>query len=113
MNILYFCYCLLLNFVSDEDDWNDVAMACGSLAVKWRQLCTSLGLSFKTISKIKDNNRDDSEDSLNEALMQWILQDYKTEKFGLPSWRSLLKAVNKVDQPLFENLAKEHQVKGM
>jgi hypothetical protein len=72
-----------------------------------------MGLSFKTIHTIKDNNPDDSEDSWNEALMQWILQDYNTEKYGLPSWKSLLKTVSRVDQPLFEILAKEHQVKGI
>ena len=72
-----------------------------------------MGLSFKTIRTIKDNNADDSEDSWNEALMQWILQDYNTEKHGLPSWKSLLKTVSRVDQPLFEKLAKEHQIKGM
>ena len=102
-----------MNFVLDEDDWNDVALACSSLAVKWRHLCTSLGLSFKTINKIKDNNPDDIDGSLNEALMQWILKDYKIERYGLPSWKSLLKAISKVDQPLFEKLTKEHQVKGM
>ena len=72
-----------------------------------------MGLSFKTISTIKDNNPDDSEGAWNEALMKWILQDYNTEKYGLPSWKSLLKTVSRVDQPLFEKLAKEHQVKGI
>ena len=71
-----------------------------------------MGLSFKTIRTIKDNNHDDSEDSWNEALMQWILRDYNTEKHGLPSWKSLLKTISRVDQSLFEKLAKEHQVKG-
>jgi hypothetical protein len=71
-----------------------------------------MGLSFKTICTIKDNNPDDSEGSWNEALMKWILRDYNTEKYGLPSWKSLLQTVSRVDQPLFEKLAKEHQVKG-
>jgi hypothetical protein len=72
-----------------------------------------MGLSFNTIRTIKDNNPDDSEGSWNEALMQWILRDYNTEKYGLPSWKSLLQTVSRVDQPLFEKLAKEHQVKGI
>ena len=70
-----------------------------------------MGLSFKTIRTIKDNN-DDIEGSWNEALMQWILRDYNTEKYGLPSWKSLLQTVSRVDQPLFEKLAREHQAKG-
>ena len=45
--------------------------------------------------------------------MQWILRDYDTKKHGLPSWKTLLKTISIVDQPLFEKLAKEHQVKGI
>ena len=72
-----------------------------------------MGLSFKTIHAIRENNPDDSDGSWNEALMQWILRDYNTEKYGLPSWKTLLKTISRIDQPLFEKLAKEHQVKGM
>ena len=99
-------------FFLDEDDWNDVIIACSSLATKWQQLSGFLGLSLKTVRTIKGNNPNDSEASWNEAITQWILQDYNTEKYGYPSWKSLLKAVGKVDKPLFEKLAEEH-VKGM
>ena len=71
-----------------------------------------MGLSFKTICAIRDNNPDDSDGAWNEALMQWILRDYNTEKYGVPSWRTILKTISRVDQPLFEKLAKEHQIKG-
>ena len=97
------------HFISGEEDWNDVAIACSSLAAKWQQLCTFLGLSFKTISTIKESNSDDSAASWNDALKQWIL----TQKHSLPSWRTLLKAISRVDQPLFEKLANEHQLKGI
>ena len=98
---------------SAEDSWNDVIIACSSLAAKWKQLSGFLGLSFKMIRTINGNNPNDSEASWNEALMQWILQDYNTEKHGLPCWRTLLKTVSRVDQPLCEKLAKEHQVEGI
>lgn len=64
---------------------------------------------------IKDKNPDDSTGvaSLNEALEQWILQNYNTKKHGLPSWKTLLKAVSLVDQSTFEKLAKEHQLEGI
>ena len=100
-------------FISDDEGWNDIIVACSSLAVKWQQLSGFLGLSIKTIRAIRGTFPSDNDGSLNEALMQWILQEYNTEKFSLPSWKSLLKAISRVDQPLFEKLAKEHQVKGM
>ena len=71
-----------------------------------------MGLSFKIIRTINGNNPDDKESAWSEALMQWILKDYNTEKYGLPSWKTLLKTISRVDQPLFEKLATEHQAKG-
>ena len=96
------------HFISGEEDLNDVTITCSSLAAQWQQLCTFLGLSFKTISTIKENNSDDSAASWNDALKQWIL----IQKHSFPSWKTLLTAVSRVDQPLFEKLAKEHQLKG-
>ena len=106
---LYFCVVLL----SDEESWNDVVIACIPLAAKWKQLSVCMGLPYKTIKQIEKDNPGDSDSSWNEAIMQWILQGHNTERHGLPSWKTLLKTISRVDQPLFEKLAKEHQVKGM
>ena len=97
---------------AEVEDWNDVIIACSSLAGKWQQLTGFLGLSFQQIREIKKNNCNDSADSWNEALMMWISQEYNTRKYGLPSWQSLLRTINGVDQALCEKLAREHQVKG-
>ena len=70
-----------------------------------------MGLPYKTIKQIEKDNPSDN-NAWNEALMQWILRDYNTEKYGVPSWRTILKTISRVDQPLFEKLAKEHQIKG-
>ena len=94
------------------EDWNEVIIACSSLAGKWQQLTGFLGLSFQQIREIKKNNCNDSADSWNEALMMWISQDYNTRRYGLPSWQNLLRTINRVDQALCEKLAREHQVKG-
>ena len=96
-----------------KDDWNKVVIACSQVADKWKKLCTSLGLSFETIQTIKHDNANDSEDCWSEALMRWIQQQYNIAMFSIPSWKSLLRTISRVDQPLFEKLAKEHQVKSM
>ncbi|MCG8626966.1 MAG: hypothetical protein MJE68_33820, partial [Proteobacteria bacterium] len=44
----------------------------------------------------------------SEALNQWIKQNYSTQRFGLPSWRSLLKAVATMDRRLCKDLAAKH-----
>ena len=45
----------------------------------------------------------------SQALNQWIRQNYKAEMFGVPSWRTLLKAIAEVDKRKFKKLAEDHQ----
>ena len=104
---------MLLSFIPDDEQWNDMIIACSSLASKWHHLSGYLGLSLKTIRAIKENNANDAVACLNDALMQWICQDFNTVKYGLPSWKTLLRAVNRVDQALFEKLVKDHQIQSM
>ena len=82
---------------------------CGSLSAKWKQLSICLGLPHKVIVSIKADNLSDNYGCWSDALNQWISQNYNTAKFGVPSWRTLLKAVSKVDQLMAKELAKAHQ----
>jgi hypothetical protein len=95
--------------ISEEDDWNIVIKECSSLAAKWEHLSGYLGLSIRTIDTIKGNFPSDRAGCWNEALKQWVLQNYRTAKFGYPSWRTLLEAIARVDKLLFKKLADKHQ----
>ena len=86
-----------------------MVIECGSLAAKWKQLSGCLGLPKKLIDSIKQENPNDNSGCWSEVLDQWIKQNYSTEKFGLPSWRSLLRAVAIVDRRLCKELASKHQ----
>ena len=83
---------------------------CSSLAAKWEQLSGFLGLRISVIDTIKQNHPGDIIGCWNEALKQWIKQNYNTLKFGVPSWRSLLTAVTKVEKLKFKKLAADHQL---
>ena len=83
--------------------------ACGSLSAKWEQLSSCLGLSYRLIACIKANHPSDSYGCWSDALNQWISQNYNTARFGLPSWRSLVKAIAEVDQLKAKEVAKAHQ----
>ena len=63
------------------------------------------------MDKINAIERDghSAEDCWEEALILWLGQNYNTKKYPLPSWRSLLKVIAKVDYKLFEKLAAEHK----
>ena len=91
-----------------EDDWNVVSVECGSLAAKWEQLSACLGLAKADIDRIRESRPRDIAGCWSEALSQWIKQNYSTQRFGLPSWRSLLKAVAMVDKRLCKYLAAKH-----
>ena len=95
---------------TEEDDWNVVSVECGSLAAKWEQLSACLGLAKADIDSIRENHPRDIAGCWSEALSQWIKQNYSTQRFGLPSWRSLLNAVAVavVDKRLFKELATKH-----
>ena len=97
--------------LTEEDDWNIVIDECSSLAAKWEQLSGFLGLRPSLIASIKGNHPNDNVGCWNDALLQWIMQKYNTVKFGKPSWKTLLKAISKVDKLEFKKLAAEHTSK--
>ena len=89
-----------------------VITECSSLAAHWEQLSGYLGLSFELIDKIKGDHSTSNTGCWNEALKQWIKQNYKTERFGEPSWKNLLRAIARIDKLQFKILAAAHQVEG-
>ena len=92
-----------------EDDWNTVIKECGSLAADWEHLSGFLGLTISRIAVIKGTFPLNPVGCWNEALKQWIQQNYNTGRCGLPSWRTLLEGVARVNMSLFKKLAAEHQ----
>ena len=101
-----------LLFHIDEDDWNIVIDECSSLNSKWKEISGFLSLRHSLIDSIKQDNPNNSSGCLNDALKQWIMQSYNTERFNKPSWRTLLTAVAKVDKLLFKRLANKYLLVG-
>ena len=81
------------------------------MAAKWEQIGAFLGLPPSLIASIRGNHPSDNTGCWNDALLQWVQQKYNIQKFGEPSWKSLLKAVAKVDKLQFKKLATDHQGK--
>ena len=92
----------------DEDDWNVVIIECASVSAKWEIVGGFLGLSISVIDNIKATPPVTTVGCWHEALKNWIKQNYNTGKHALPSWRSLLAAVARVDRLLFKKLAAAH-----
>ena len=95
---------------TEEDDWNILIDECSSLAAKWDQVSGFLGLRPSLIASIRGNHPNDNTGCWNDALLSWVIQKYKTVKFGEPSWKTLLKAIAKVDKLEFKRLAAKHSI---
>ena len=75
---------------------------------KWKTISIRLGLPMDKINTIERDGHS-AEDCWQDALILWLGQNYNTKKYPLPSWRSLLKIISKIDNTLFKRLAAEHK----
>lgn len=53
-----------------------------------------LGLSFVELKAIQKTNMFDMEDALMQVVITWLQQKYNTTKFGLPTWRRIVEAID-------------------
>ena len=86
-----------------------IIVECESLAGKWEQLSGFIGLPSTLIDRIRLDYPNDCSCCWNKAINHWIKQNYNTEKFGKPSWKTLLGAIVHIDRHLFEKLASKHK----
>ena len=104
------CVCNLIfpTDLTEESDWNMLIIESNSLSAQWSTIAGFLGLKPSKIAEIRRDNPSDSTGCWNSALLEWISENYNTEKFGEPSWRTFLKAVALVNISLFKKLAADH-----
>ena len=115
----YALLCQLLTLVYHPDylpacdDLHDVCEAVYTLAAKWSDISFALKLPLSLEETIrKEAQGGDSTRCLRIVLSKWLQKCYKYDKYGPPSWRMLVKAV---DDPfggsncaLAETIAKNH-----
>ena len=105
---LYMCKLVLLKFLPAEDDLGIVFEAIFSLAGHWNPLCLILGVPKLKLDAIKRSHPACVEEWLSEGLSEWLRRNYDTHKYGLPSWRTLIKRVDSINCDLAMSLAKKH-----
>ena len=68
-----------------------------------------LRLSSRDLKAIREAYPDQSmaDQALKDVLLLWLNQKYKVERFGLPTWRMLVEAVDKKTGGNNHELAKE------
>ena len=76
------------------DDEQAVREELMCLAAKYDDLGITLGLSYHELEAIGRECAGNTKRALGQVINTWLKQSYNHDKFGLPSWRSLVKAID-------------------
>ena len=90
------CYGIVLISHSTQglEDEQTVREELVSLAAKYEDVGITLGLSSSKLKVIGHDCVRDAKRALGRVIQTWLEQSYNVDRFGLPSWRSLVKAVD-------------------
>lgn len=100
-----------LCIIIDRDDLAAIVEAVECLAAEWDSLALKLGLRKADIDGILKKYPRDIKACLTDAMDLWLKENYTTEKFGYPSWRTLVKAVEKMNYRLARDIADSHRAR--
>ena len=81
----------------DEDDLIDVMEEVFPLQSLYFSLGRALRLQMDSMKAIREAHlrESDTEHALNDVILLWLRRKYNVERFGPPTWRMLVKAVDK------------------
>ena len=93
----------------DANDLIDVKEEVLSIQFLYYPLGQSLRLRIDDLRSICDAypSESDAERALEDVLLLWLNKKYDTDKFGLPTWRKLVEAVDRKGGGNNHQLAKE------
>ena len=98
-----------INCSLDEDYVTDVLEEVLSIKSAFFPLGRCLRLLADDLKAIREAYPDESaaDQALNDVLLLWLNQKYKVDKFGPPTWRMLVEAVDKKTGGNNHELAKQ------
>ena len=103
--------------LSGEDDLNDVYKEIVAIKTLYYQVGICLGLPAGELETIWSNYHQLTDRAFVQVLLWWLRQHYNVERFGPPTWRRLVEAVDSPaggNQPaLAKAIANKHPVFGM
>ena len=85
------------------------------VAAKYDSVGMMLGLPSNELDAITRWCLGDPKRALSQVVTTWLKQSYNVEKFGFPSWRALVKAIDShaggYNHALAKRIASRHQGK--
>ena len=105
-----------LSICAGEDDLIDVLEELLPIKSVYLALGRSLRLNAADLKSIQAANPDES-DALSDTLTLWLQQKYNVKRFGPPTWRKLVEAVDRKvggnNPELAKKIAAEHPATGI
>lgn len=77
------------------------------VSADWQVICTRLHVEPNTIKGLATSNKSNAV-RLNDALTEWLQQNYDYVRWGKPTWRKVVESVDKINNCLFEKIASKH-----
>ncbi len=78
--------------MADEDDLYDILSYLKDVQAQCYKIGTALRLKQDILDTIKQESADHTE-ALTKIITNWLRKNYNFEKFGEPTWNSLVEAV--------------------
>ena len=97
----------------DTDELYDVLKALEDCKASWEDIGTALHIKVGKLEEIKEAHHSDPKKCLKATMTEWLKKNYKTERFGDPSWRLLVKAVGDFNKSVAERIARDHPGKSV
>ena len=79
---------------SAEDDFREVYKEVVSISAEYYKLGIGLGLKPGELQAICKSRGQDVDQAFTDVLLAWLRQRYNVAKYGSPTWRMLVKAVD-------------------
>ena len=92
----------------DTDELHDVLKVLEDCKALWEDIGTALHIKVGKLEEIKAAHPADPNKCLRATMSEWLKKNYKTERFGDPSWRLLVKAVGDFNKGVAERIARDH-----
>ena len=85
---------------------------CLSLKSQYYRLGVALKVHRQQLDSIHDSLSENPQDALSSVLLAWLQQKYNVKRFGQPTWRMLVEAVDSPaggnDHTLAKEIASSH-----
>ena len=91
IDILFICWVF---FISAEDDFHEIYEEIVSITAEYYKLGIGLRLKLGELQAICKSRGQDIDQAFTDVLLAWLRQRYDIAKYGPPTWRMLVKAVD-------------------